>query len=201
MPARVTAVVLCGGTSARMGGGDKTALSLGDRTVLDTLLSGLPAHWDLVCVGEARPMCRAVTWTRETPGGGGPVAGIAAGLTYVDSPLVVVLAGDQPLAATAARHVAEALEGARADVDGVLATQADGRGQPLLAAYRTTALRGVVPGDPTGCGVHRTVDPLRLDRIEVPEHSTLDIDTPSDLSRAEQVGTGGRVEPDARGGA
>ena len=41
-PAPVAAVVLCGGTSRRFGGVDKTAQVLGSATVLDSLLDALP---------------------------------------------------------------------------------------------------------------------------------------------------------------
>lgn len=191
----VTAVVLCGGTSARMGGGDKTAHDLGATTVLDTLLSGLPGEWGVVCVGEARSTTRPVTWTREDPPLGGPVAGLAAGLAQVAGPVVVVLAGDQPFAADAARVVAAALDEAPPETDGVLATQTDGRGQPLLAAYRTEALRAVIPADPTGHGVHRTVAPLRLAQVDVTPTSTLDVDTPADLAQARRLHDG--EAPDA----
>ena len=202
----VVAVVLCGGTSARLGGGDKTARDLGAATVLDTLLMGLPDEWGVVCVGEARPTTRGVTWTREDPPLGGPLAGVAAGLAHVTVPTVVVLAGDQPFAADAARVVATALHDAAPETDGVLATQADGRGQPLLAAYRTHALRAVIPTDPSGHGVHRTVAPLRLAQVDVTPTSTLDVDTPADLAQARRLhddgdapGVGRREGPGARG--
>src|SRR5699024_2806292 len=113
----VGAIVLCGGTSRRMGGTDKTALPLGGATVLDHLLDALPADWPVVCAGVERPTRRKVGWTREDPPGGGPVAGIAAGLDAVaraaagadpatgiavEPVVVVVLAGDQPFAGPAA---------------------------------------------------------------------------------------------------
>ncbi|GAB49915.1 molybdenum cofactor guanylyltransferase [Mobilicoccus pelagius] len=184
---QVTAVVLCGGTSARMGGGDKTASPLGGGSVLEALLTDLPREWSVVCVGEERPVCREVAWARERPALGGPVAGLAAGLVLVDTPIVAVLAGDQPFAADAARRTVVALVEAPESVDGVMAAQTDGRGQPLLAAYRTGALRGVIPADPAGSGVHRTVASLRLAQVAVAPCSTLDVDTPDDLDRARRL--------------
>ena len=106
-PAPVAAVVLCGGTSRRFGGVDKTAQTLGSGTVLDSLLDALPPDWPVTCVGVPRPTVRPVSWTREDPPLGGPVAGIAAGLGTVEAPIVVVVAGDQPLAGAGARRVAQ----------------------------------------------------------------------------------------------
>ena len=91
-----TAVVLCGGESRRFGS-DKTRADLDGVPVLDVLLSSLPPGWDVLCVGPERPTSReAVRWTREDPPGGGPVAGLAAALTVVDSPVTVLLGGDMP---------------------------------------------------------------------------------------------------------
>lgn len=182
----VTAIVLCGGTSARMGGVDKTSLPLGEHSVLANLVNGLPQRWPVVCVGEPRDVGREVTWTREHPPHGGPVAGIAAGLTHVETSLVVVLAGDQPFGADAAHAVAEHLMDSPADVDGVTACQSDGRGQALLAAYRAKRLRAVMPDEPSGHGVHRVMTALHLHSIDVDPGSTLDVDTPADLARANE---------------
>ena len=112
----VAAIVLCGGTSRRFGGVDKTQQLVGEHTVLDTLLDALPAEWPLTCVGVPRPTTRPVTWTREDPPLGGPVAGIAAGLAASpQTAYVVVLAGDQPHAGPAALAVAQALASSDAE--------------------------------------------------------------------------------------
>jgi len=197
--AQVTAVVLCGGTSARMGGGDKTARPLGGGSVLDVLLTALPREWGVVCVGEERPVHREVAWTRERPALGGPVAGVAAGLVLVGTPIVAVLAGDQPFAADAARRTVVALVEAPESVDCVMATQSDGRGQPLLAAYRTAALRRVIPADPARHGVHRTVASLRLTQVDVSPGSTPDVDPPNDLDRARRLHDDRSMDDDGAG--
>ncbi|MFP5220348.1 MAG: NTP transferase domain-containing protein [Actinomycetes bacterium] len=51
---------------------------------------------------DARPAARHCHWTREQPVGGGPAAGLRAGLALVRSPVVVVLAADLPFVDTAA---------------------------------------------------------------------------------------------------
>ncbi|GAB97321.1 molybdopterin-guanine dinucleotide biosynthesis protein A [Kineosphaera limosa] len=194
MSASVGVLVLCGGTSARLGGADKTARRLGRGTVLDHLLADLPADWPVVCVGEPRPVAESVawrvTWTREQPALGGPVAGIAAGLGALADQrpeaafeVVVVLAGDQPFAGEVVGDLVDALAAQGTEVDAVCATGGD-RPQLLLAAYRAAGLaRALRDADPRR-GVYRTLAGLRIATLAVPEITALDIDTPADLARA-----------------
>ncbi|MDF2145243.1 molybdenum cofactor guanylyltransferase [Knoellia sp. p5-6-4] len=178
-----TAVVLCGGESRRFGS-DKTRADLGGVSVLDALLSSLPKAWDVLCVGPERPTVRGgVRWTREDPPGGGPVAGLAAALGEVEAPVTVLLGGDMPGAGPVAVELAAALAGVpHADV--VAGVDGDGRVQPLLAAYRTVALRAALPDRPAGTPLRRVLDGLRVHRVEVPERASRDIDTPEDLDAA-----------------
>ncbi len=200
-PRRTTAVVLCGGTSARMGGRDKTRELVGGVSVLDRLLGSLPEAWPVCCVGEPRPTSRPVLWTRETPPGGGPVAGLDAGLraqqryggTGLATPVTVVLAGDQPFAGALAEPLVTALHTRTADVDAVAAAGGGGRPQLLLAAYRTQRLRDALARGPvTGAGVYATLGSLRVASLPAEAADLLDVDTPEALSaarhRAEQQG-------------
>lgn len=185
----MTALVLCGGASARHGGVDKTAQDLGGSSVLGRLVAALPDGWPIVCVGTPRPLPCPVDWTCEDPPRGGPVAGIAAGLLLVDSRVTLLLAGDLPFAGPLAADLGDALARAPGDVDGVQALDVDGEGQVLLAAYRTAALRAVIPADPgraRGRGVHRVLRTLRVKTRPVPAEAAWDLDTPADLSRARQ---------------
>lgn len=182
----------------RFGGGDKTAAPIGDSTVLGRVVADLPAAWEVVVVGQPRPVPREVTWTREHPPGGGPLAGIAAGVAALDErvDVVAVLAGDQPFAgSTAPRLVAEL--GSRPDVDVAAARQADGRAQLLLAAYRAPALRAALTGDVHDRGVHRALSHLTTAAVDVADGSTLDVDTPADLQRARDA-LSRHEPPDAR---
>ena len=185
-----------------MGGLDKTAARLGSGTVLDHLLEGLPEAWPVVCVGVERPTTRPVSWTRESPPGGGPVAGMAAGLAGVTSALVVVLGGDMPFAAAAAVGLSShprlsadlsapgqptPAEAVDQPLDGVVATDGEGRTQPLLAAYRTEALRGAIPADPAGAPLMRVLARLRLEPVREEDRACLDVDTPDALARARHI--------------
>jgi molybdopterin-guanine dinucleotide biosynthesis protein A len=186
--APVTAVVLCGGEGRRFGS-DKTRAELAGTSLLDHLLDGLPQEWPVVCVGESRPTRRAVTWAREEPPGGGPVAAIAAALPGVGGPVVVLLGGDMPYAAGPAPALVATLVGDPA-LDAVIGRDGDGRLQPLLAAYRTSALRGAVPEPAAGTPLMRLLDPLRTHVVAVGDDASLDVDTAEDLDRARH-----RLEP------
>lgn len=177
-----TAVVLCGGEGRRFGG-DKTRADLAGSSLLDHLLDHLPGDWPVVCVGAARPTRRAVTWCREDPPGGGPVAAIAAALPLLDGPVLVLLGGDMPYAAGPAPELVATLERSP-DLDAVIGRDGDGRLQPLLAAYRASALRAAVPQPAAGTPLMRLLDPLRTATVSVGDHAALDVDTAEDLDRA-----------------
>lgn len=185
----VTAIVLCGGEGRRFGS-DKTRADLGGGSVLDALLTTLPAHWAVICVGEERPSQRGgLRWTREDPPGGGPVAGLAAALPLAETEVVVLLGGDMPYAGPFAASLARRL-GEEAGFEAVVGRDDTGRLQPLLAAYRTGALRSAVPEPAAGTPATRLLDALRELVVPVPPQGTLDVDTPEDLERARN-----RVDP------
>ena len=184
-----TAVVLCGGESRRFGS-DKTRADFGGMPVLDALLTTLPHDWQVLCVGPERPTRReGVRWTREDPPGGGPVAGLAAALQGLESPVTVLLGGDMPYAGPVAAQLAAALADVP-DADAVAGVDGEGRVQPLLAAYRTAALRAALPDRPAGTPLRRLLDRLRVDERPVPQAASLDVDTPADLEAARH-----RLEP------
>jgi len=169
-----------------MGGLDKTRALLGPSTVLDHLLDTMPPDWHVVCVGEQRATTRAVGWRRESPPGGGPVAGIATGLLAMDSPVCVVVGGDMPFAAAAVASLVDALN-ADTGLAAVLASDPDGRTQPLLAAYRTEALRSALPHEPRGARLMAVVETLTIATLECEARITLDVDTPEALEQARHI--------------
>jgi molybdenum cofactor guanylyltransferase len=187
-PASYAVVVLAGGSSRRMGGGDKTALDLGTgQTVLGHLVSSLDTSVPVVVVGPERPLERSVRWARESPPGGGPVAGLAAGLGALrtdGAEWVVVIAGDQPFAAEA---VSVLLAERAPGVAAVVGIDADGRDQPLLGAYRIAALSrllGAGAESLAGRSVRSLVEQLTVRRVTLPGLSTLDVDDEAALAAA-----------------
>lgn len=182
----LAAVVLAGGGGVRLGGVDKASLELDGESLLERALAATSAVEEAVVVGTPVPTSRPVTWTRENPPGGGPAAGLLAGLDALRSPpdLVVVLAVDMPrvTAATVGRLV-DALSG-EPGAGGACLVDDAGRRQPLAAVYRYAALISARPADPGaehGLPVRRLVAALRL--IDVPARGAeaRDVDTWEDL--------------------
>jgi molybdopterin-guanine dinucleotide biosynthesis protein A len=191
-PPRFDAVVLAGGAARRLGGEDKPGLVVGGASLLDRVLAACAAAQRTVVVGPERPTARPVRWTRETPHGGGPVAGLAAGLEQVTAEVVVLLAADLPFldaptvhGLVALLHAASA-SGAGADVDAVLLVDADGRDQPLASAYRTAALRAAVARlpSPQGASLRAVTRSLRLVRLPDTRQAAVDCDTWDDVHEA-----------------
>jgi molybdopterin-guanine dinucleotide biosynthesis protein A len=198
-PASYAVVVLAGGSSRRMGGGDKTALDLGTgQSVLGHLVSSLDTSVPVVVVGPERPLERSVRWARESPPGGGPVAGLAAGVGALRSDgaeWVVVIAGDQPFAASA---VPELLAARTAEVAAVVGVDTDGRDQPLLGAYRISALSrllGAGSESLAGRSVRSLVEQLTVRRVALPARSTLDVDDQAALAAARAALPGSATGP------
>ncbi|RAJ37657.1 molybdopterin-guanine dinucleotide biosynthesis protein A [Kitasatospora sp. SolWspMP-SS2h] len=181
------AVVAAGGAGRRLGGIDKPALTVGGRPLLDRVLAACADAREVLVVGPERPTERAgVRWLREDPPGGGPLAAVAAALPAVTAPRVLLLAADLPFLdrPTVGRLLA-ALDG-DGGPDGALLVDADGRDQPLAAAYRTTALRAALAalGDPSGRPLRHLLAPLRLTRLPDPAHASFDCDTWPELAAA-----------------
>ncbi|MEU1263949.1 NTP transferase domain-containing protein [Streptomyces cellulosae] len=182
------AVVLAGGAARRLGGADKPAVRVGGRPLLDRVLAACADARTTVVVAGPRPTARPVTWAREDPPGGGPLAALDAGLRHVTAEHVVLLSADLPF--LDARTVAALLDALRrGTADGVLLTDADGRDQPLVAAYRASSLRrelaalSAAHGGTAGLPLRRLTGALDLLRISDPVAS-FDCDTWDDIATA-----------------
>jgi molybdopterin-guanine dinucleotide biosynthesis protein A len=182
------AVVLAGGVARRLGGADKPGVRVGGRTLLDRVLTACADATVTVVVAEPRPAVRPVIWAREEPPGAGPLAALDAGLRHTTAEYVVVLSADLPfLRERTVGHLLSSLTASRAD--GVLLTDADGRDQPLVAAYRAAAVRdglAALADEATGL----TGLPLRaltagLSLARVPDAvASFDCDTWDDIATA-----------------
>jgi molybdopterin-guanine dinucleotide biosynthesis protein A len=182
------AVVLAGGAARRLGGADKPGLRVGGRALLDRVLTACADAGTTVVVADPRPTLRPVRWAREDPPGAGPVAALDAGLRHTTADAVVVLSADLPfLEVATVRRLLTALRTSGAE--GVLLTDADGRDQPLVAAYRAPALRRELSaltnehGGLTGLPLRRLTAALDLTRVPDPVAS-FDCDTWDDLATA-----------------
>ncbi|MFJ8537056.1 NTP transferase domain-containing protein [Streptomyces sp. NPDC093591] len=190
------AVVLAGGAARRLGGADKPGVRVGGRALLDRVLAACADARSTVVVADPRPTSRPVTWAREDPPGGGPLAALDAGLRRTTAERVVVLSADLPfLDDGTVRRLLAAL--GTSGADGALLTDADGRDQPLVAAYRAPALRrelqalaqaastsgSAAGGGLTGLPLRRLTGALGLTRVPDPVAS-FDCDTWDDIATA-----------------
>lgn len=195
MPARAAdgqlgAIVLAGGSGRRMGGAVKPLLEVGGRTLLAQAVTALVRFGadPIVVVGprlaDAEVERAPVVWTREDPPGGGPVAGIAAGLAHVDSPWVCVLAGDLVHHARVVERLARHWSDSAA-ADGI-AFRAEGHPQWLAGLYHAASLRSALAAAEThhGAAVRAVLGGLAIDWIVDDDGLTADIDSPDDLARA-----------------
>ncbi|MFJ5729115.1 NTP transferase domain-containing protein [Streptomyces paradoxus] len=187
-PARYDAVVLAGGAARRLGGTDKPGVRVGGRPLLDRVLAACAGARTTVVVAAPRPTTRPVTWAREEPPGGGPLAALDAGLHHTTAEHVVVLSADLPfLNETTVDRMLGALR--TSGRDGVLLTDPGGRDQPLVAAYRAPRLREELAllagrhGALAGLPLRRLTAELDLTRVSDPVAS-FDCDTWDDIATA-----------------
>ncbi len=185
------AIVLAGGRALRMGGVLKPLLRVGGVPMLDRALAAVAGADPLVVVGpsELDDHLAGVRRVQEQPPGGGPVAGIAAGVKAAGAALsgadgVAVLGADLPFV------TAQALAALRGE--GACAVYVDGRGrrQPLVAFWSTDGLRGALEAVP---GENASMKQL-LAAVKVTELAWagdgpppwFDCDTPQALEEAER---------------
>ena len=174
--------MLTGGSAVRFQGADKASMEIAGVTLLERVLGALAEVPEVVVVGEPVITTRPVGFVREDPPGGGPAAGLLAGLAaFPRLPrLVAVLAVDMPLVTTAT--VARLL--LSAEDDGAVLVDEGGRRQYLCGVYRTAALMEAAPPveEQHGLPVHRLVSGLRLAEVPALAWEARDVDTWQDLT-------------------
>jgi molybdopterin-guanine dinucleotide biosynthesis protein A len=185
------AVILAGGAGRRLGGVDKALIEVDGATLLDRALSACHSAGRTVVVGPRRAdVAESVVWCREDPPGGGPVAGLAAGLLEASADVVVVLAVDQPWIAggvPALRASLAAGNQARPDsVDAAVLVDADGRRNYLAAAWRRIALLNALLAidQLAGASMRSVYASARCVEVRDGAGWGRDIDTPDDLRGA-----------------
>jgi molybdenum cofactor guanylyltransferase len=185
---RITAVVLAGGSSQRFRP-DKLAQLVDDEPLLNRVIASLPEEFVVVVVGSVRDVARPVIFTSEDPPGGGPAAGLVAGVRRAlaePSDAIVTLPADAPLAGQAASTLLSRLED-ESSTQAVVGVDAHGREQPLQLALRPAAAEALVevagPGGAAGVSARRLLDALRPDLVgeELAPAEVWDIDTREQL--------------------
>jgi molybdopterin-guanine dinucleotide biosynthesis protein A len=174
-------IVLAGGTAARMDGIDKAGLELGGRTLLEWSIDAFVDADEVVVVGPPSVRtARPVTFTREDPPRGGPVAGLLTGVdALLRAPsLVGVLAVDMPhVTMGTMRRLREAATGR----DGAFLVDGDGRRQlaGVLSADRLAAVRPDLEHQ-HGMSLRALLAPLDLADVPADGTESRDVDTWAD---------------------
>lgn len=196
VPVLFDAIVLTGGQGRRLGGVSKADLQVrGVPLVVSALATAADAR-RIVVVGPPTAHHPAELTTREDPAGGGPAAGLAAGLRLLrrvgetpPAPWTLLLACDSPDAAGALPLLVQEADGSTADV--VMAVDG-GHRQPLLALYRTTQVQAVLADLVVdGTSMRSVVGNLRVDTVEVPAGTARDIDTWDDYAEMNRRSSSG----------
>lgn len=190
----LAAIVVGGGGGERLGGVSKPDLVFGGGRLIDRVCDALLEACGAGCVAVVPPAVRvpnSVRRTLEDPPGGGPLAGIDAGLSALGAPVdawVVVVSVDCP-------GIADVLA---ALLDEPLGDRCEGRilrggvpepfDQYLMGVYRVGPLRRVIDeavarrGSVRGMGVRRVLRALAVERVDVSADVCRDVDTPEDVA-------------------
>jgi molybdopterin-guanine dinucleotide biosynthesis protein A len=176
-----SAVVLAGGTAARLDGADKAAVEREGRTLLAWALDAVADATEVVVVGDPVPTERPVRFVREQPAYGGPVAARLTGRDALGTSgeQLVVLACDMPY--VTAQTVAR-LRGAATGRDGAVLVGPDGRRQ-LALVLDVARLDAVRPPheEQDGLALHRLLAPLELAEVPAEGREHRDVDTWADV--------------------
>ena len=140
---RVVGLLLAGGQSRRMGGGDKTLHLLGGMALLDRVIERLQPQVDALVLNAngdpARFACFGLPVVSDSvPGFAGPLAGVLAGLDWAaahlpDCPYTASVATDAPfLPADLVARLAAELEAAHADL---ACAASGGRSHPVFGLW------------------------------------------------------------------
>lgn len=190
----LAAIVVGGGGGERLGGVSKPDLTLGGVRLIDRVCDALLEACGAGCVAVVPPAVRVpdgVLRTLEDPPGGGPLAGIDAGLAALGAPAdawVVVVSVDCPSVADVLAALLDEPLGDRCEGHILRGGEPEPFDQYLMGVYRVGALRRVIDeavarrGSVRGMGVRRVLRALALERVDVSADVCRDVDTPEDVA-------------------
>lgn len=172
-------MILSGGAAARLDGADKSALEVGGRSLLERALAAVAGAAEVVVVGPEVRVEPPVRFVRETPPGGGPLAGLAAGVAALrdEHDRVAVLAVDMPWVTSGTM---DRLLAAADGVDSAWLTDGSGRRQ-LAGAVRPALVPR--PGEAHGVPMRRLMAAGASRDVPAVADEAGDVDTWADLDR------------------
>ena len=197
---KVAGVLLAGGQSRRMGGGDKALRLLGGITLLERVIERLRPQVDTLVLNANGDPARFAKFglpvaPDNVPGFAGPLAGVLAGLDWTaanlpDHAFVVSVATDAPfLPADLVTRLVEGLERERGDL---ACAASGGRTHPVVALWpislREDLRRALIDGEQRAVGQFQRNHKLAVvEWPATPRDPFFNVNTPGDLSRAEDM--------------
>ncbi len=180
----VDAILLAGGRGTRVDGAVKPLFEVGGATLLSAAVTAVrrAGARRVIVVAPVLDAALDVTWVREDPPFGGPVAAIVAALRDVDADDLFVLACDTVAPVDVMSRLAAPLP---PGVDGVCLD--DGRRQWLMGRYRSAAVREAASNLPAAgrdASMRALLGGLEIASIRVDADLTRDVDTWDDLREA-----------------
>jgi molybdenum cofactor guanylyltransferase len=196
----VTGVILAGGRSRRMGR-NKLSLKIGERTLLDRAHLALTSRCEeILVVGESEYAPAGARRIPDLRPGGGPLAGIEAGLLGANHRSIFVAAGDMPF--LNGDLVGYMLDLLYDRVPAVVPDLGDGL-HPLCAAYKREVRSAVSAALDRGVRAVREllrglpgVRYVREDELRCfgdPNLLLMNVNSPEDLARARAAFQEGEV--------
>jgi molybdopterin-guanine dinucleotide biosynthesis protein A len=184
-----TAIVMAGGDSSRMGT-DKANVTLGEKTLLQSVIATMQQLFPQVIVSVRQPRAGIdLPQVCDEQADGGPLAGLVASLGQITTPWAFMVACDMPFVVP---EVVELLAGYRLQHQAVVPV-VHGHPQPLAAFYAASCLaplRASFAAEQKGLrSVLKQLDVRYVDEAEMLEadpllRSFFDLDTPQDVEAA-----------------
>lgn len=185
----ITAIVLCGGSGARLGGIDKPLLRVGDHRLIDHVVGALRRQVGglvISCGPDVAPY-RALGYPTvvDEVAGDGPLGGIVSSLPLVLSDWILTYPGDSPFADPGlVARLAPA-----AEASGIAVPQAEGHRQNLtllLSRPRALALAGFHAAG--GRAVRTWLDREQTTSVDMSDvaDSFFNVNTPADVEACER---------------
>lgn len=184
--------ILAGGRSSRMGR-DKSLIEIGGETLLARAARGLSGSCGKVTVvyGQTQETIEGLAFVRDEFADRGALGGLHAALAACRSRIAIILAVDLPLVTSDAVARLAGIADSSSKYLAVVPRQADGRPQPLFAAYRSRFCAGpigeLIRSDPRA-SVRDFLDRINPRYVEQSKLSDdpdllMNLNTPADLAR------------------
>lgn len=187
--------ILVGGSGSRLGGSDKGLVKIGGMPLIERIMSNLKGYDTvIVCRDKSQQKYYAhySQLIEDEFTGMGPLAGIHAALKYFRQS-ILVLGVDMPLIR---KEVLDVLFREFGDEEALIPVWEDGKTEPLLACYNHNIVERIEGS--LKKGERKILNALNMDRVKLyPVErlrkvdkeliSLMNINTPEDLKRAEEI--------------